>query len=126
MRRPKRSQIRFAGVREPAVLLAARVVGHFETKVWRHVAMFPPRLDDLAATPGLRFVARDSAPQNQYLARIAPSETTTTPMPNRYSTPGSPRSRRPRDAGDPRRAGSRDPSRLAGITEIGLPAPTTG
>ena len=50
-------QGRFAGVREPAILLAERVVGHCKTKVLRHVAMFPPRLDDLAATPGLLFVA---------------------------------------------------------------------
>ena len=48
-------QGRFAGVDEPAILLTARVVGHCKTKVWRHVAMVPPRLDDLAATPGLLF-----------------------------------------------------------------------
>jgi hypothetical protein len=96
------SQARFAGVRKTAILLAARVVGHCMTKVWRHVAMFPPGLDDLVGRPAVRQSPRDSEPSTQYLARIAPSETTTTSMPNRYPTPDTSRSSRPGDARDAR------------------------
>ena len=120
------AQGRFAGVDEPAILLTARVVGHCKTKVWRHVAMVPPHLDDLAATPGLSFVARDSALPTQYLAPIAPTVTTTTSMPHRYPTPDASRSPRPGTARDPHPGVSRGRSRLAGITESGLVAPTAG
>jgi hypothetical protein len=40
-RRNGASQRRLAGVTKPAILLAASVVGHSITKVWRHATMFP-------------------------------------------------------------------------------------
>ena len=120
------AQGRFAGVAEPAILLTARVVGHCKTKERRHVAMVPPHLDDLAATPGLLFVARDSALPTQYLAPIAPTVTTTTSMPHRYPTPDTSRCPRPGTARDPHPGVSRGRSRLAEITESGLVAPTAG
>jgi hypothetical protein len=87
-------------VDEPTILLAARVVGHCMTKVWRHVAMFPPGVDDPVGRPAVRQSPRDSEPSTQYLARITPSETTTTSMPNRSPTPDTSRSSRPGDARD--------------------------
>jgi hypothetical protein len=120
------AQSRFAGVREPAVLLAARVVGPLPDEGMASRRDVPTAPGRSRGTPNGLVAPRDSAPSAQYLACIGPSQTTTTSMPNRYPPPDSPRSQRPPDAGDARRVGSHEPSRLRRITNSGPVTPTAG
>jgi hypothetical protein len=55
---------------------------HSDTKVWRHAAMFPPRVDDPPQGQDRgSSLRRDSTLPTQYLAPIATSETVTVNMP---------------------------------------------
>ena len=55
---------------------------HSDTKVWRHAAMFPPRVDDPPQGQDRgSSLRRDSTLPTQYLAPIATSETVTMNMP---------------------------------------------
>ena len=55
---------------------------HSDTKVWRHTAMFPPRVDDPPQGQDRgSSLRRDSTLPTQYLAPIATSETVTMNMP---------------------------------------------
>ena len=57
---------------KPAILLAARVVGHSITKAWRHATMFPPEGDNPAEQPVPALLHKPD-PWSQMLAQGGPA-----------------------------------------------------